>query len=43
MDLCIKYLSYDPNYNYDENDEAAGDEAMEQDDYGDDDKYAIQL
>ena len=21
MDLCLKYISYDPNYNYDEDEE----------------------
>ena len=30
MDLCLKYISYDPNYNYD--DEELNDEnSMEQD------------
>lgn len=38
MELCIRYLSYDPNYNYDDEDEDAGDEAMEHDDHDNDDK-----
>lgn len=37
MELCIRYLSYDPNYNYDdENDD--GDDAMDQGDNDNDDK-----
>jgi cullin-associated NEDD8-dissociated protein 1 len=32
MDLCLKYISYDPNYNYDDEDEELNDEnSMEQD------------
>lgn len=40
MDLCIKYLSYDPNYNYDDDDvsDDAADDAMDQDDNDNDDK-----
>jgi cullin-associated NEDD8-dissociated protein 1 len=32
MYLCLKYISYDPNYNYDDEDEELNDEnSMEQD------------
>jgi cullin-associated NEDD8-dissociated protein 1 len=33
MDLCLKYISYDPNYNYDDDEDDSNDEnAMQQDD-----------
>jgi cullin-associated NEDD8-dissociated protein 1 len=32
MYLCLKYISYDPNYNYDDEDEELNDQnSMEQD------------
>lgn len=31
MDLCLKYISYDPNYNYDEDEEMNDNEADEND------------
>ena len=35
VDLCLNYLSYDPNYNYDDDDDEM--EGMEVDDDEDDD------
>jgi hypothetical protein len=32
MDLCLKYISYDPNYNYDD-DEEMNDDSMHQDEF----------
>ena len=33
MDLCLKYISYDPNYNYDDDENESNDEnTMDQDD-----------
>ncbi len=37
MDLCLKYVSYDPNYNYDD-DEEMDDGGMDQDDGENDEK-----
>ena len=52
MDLCLKYLSYDPNYNYDD-DEEMNDDSMDQndndndendqDDYSDDDDVSWKI
>ena len=52
MDLCLKYISYDPNYNYDD-DEEMNDLSMEQDeidndendqdDYSDDDDVSWKI
>ena len=33
MELCLKYISYDPNYNYDDDEDETNDEnSMQQDD-----------
>ena len=32
MDLCLKYISYDPNYNYDDDENVNDENSMEQDD-----------
>jgi cullin-associated NEDD8-dissociated protein 1 len=43
MDISLKYISYDPNYNYDDDDE--NDETMDDSndlyDNGDEEKYFI--
>ncbi len=40
MDLCLKYISYDPNYNYDDEEDNESDEnAMEQDENDTDEKF----
>lgn len=39
MELCIRYLSYDPNYNYDDETDDGSDDAMDQDDNDNDEKY----
>lgn len=38
MDLCSKYISYDPNYNYDDEDADGVKDSMEQDDNDIDEK-----
>lgn len=38
MALCLKYISYDPNYNYDDEDEN-GDSCMDEDANEDDEEY----
>ena len=39
MDLCLKYISYDPNYNYD--DEEDNDSSMDQDENDLEEKYTF--
>ena len=38
MDLCLKYISYDPNYNYDDDENVNDDNSMEQDENDMDEK-----
>ena len=38
MDLCLKYISYDPNYNYDDEEHVCDENSMEQDDNDTDEK-----
>ena len=39
MDLCLKYISYDPNYNYDDDENENNDEnTMDQEDIDNDQK-----
>jgi cullin-associated NEDD8-dissociated protein 1 len=40
INICLKYLTYDPNYNYDDEDE---DENAMDADGGDDDDQGIQM
>lgn len=39
VDLCLKYISYDPNYNYDDDDETDEMEVDEEEDDDLDDDY----
>lgn len=51
MDLCLKYVSYDPNYNYDDDDEEEAnameadenEEDDDQEDYSDDDDVSWKI
>jgi cullin-associated NEDD8-dissociated protein 1 len=36
MDLCLKFITYDPNYNYDDDNEMDQDNSMEYDGNDDD-------
>ena len=44
MDLCLKYISYDPNYNYDDEEDDSNDEnSMQQDENDNEDKLALRF
>ncbi|KAK7091549.1 cullin-associated NEDD8-dissociated protein 1-like isoform X2 [Littorina saxatilis] len=39
-EICLKYICYDPNYNYDDDEEAMDTEADEEEEEGSDDEYS---